>query len=80
MNKLLNYTDTIISAAEKRQPHIICNYVYELATLFHSYYSQEKFITEDEQYTSEHMVLLKSIKIVINNSLNLLGIIPREQM
>lgn len=80
MNKLLNFTDTIISAAEKRQPHIICNYVYELATLFHSYYSQEKFITENEEYTSEHMVLLKSIKIVINNSLNLLGIIPREQM
>ena len=80
MNKLLNFTDTVISASVKQQPHIICNYVYELATLFHSYYSSEKFITEDEEYTRERMVLLKAIKIVINNSLNLIGIIPREQM
>lgn len=80
MNKLLNFTDTVISVSVKQQPHIICNYVYELATLFHSYYSSEKFITEDEEYTRERMVLLKAIKIVINNSLNLIGIIPREQM
>lgn len=80
MNKLLNFTDTVISAATKKQPHIICNYVYELASLFHSYYSSEKFITDDEESTKERMALLKSTKIVINNSLNLLGIIPREQM
>ncbi len=80
MNKLMSFEDTVISAAEKRQPHIICNYVYELATLFHSYYGAHKFITEDETYTKERIALLKAIKIVINNSLNLVGIIPREEM
>ena len=80
MNKLLSFTDIVISAANKKQPHIICNYVYELATLFHSYYAKEKFITDDEEYTNERMALLKAIKIVINNSLNLIGIIPREEM
>ena len=80
MNKLMSFEDTVISASEKRQPHIICNYIYELATLFHSYYGSHKFITEDEQYTKERIALLKAIKIVINNSLNLIGIIPREEM
>ena len=80
MNKLLMFTDVVISAAEKQQPHIISNYVYELTTIFHSYYTTEKFITENEEYTEERMALLKAIKIVINNSLNLIGIIPREQM
>ena len=80
MNKLLSFTDTVISASNKKQPHIICNYVYELATLFHSYYAKEKFITDDYEYTNERMALLKAIKIVINNSLNLIGIIPREIM
>jgi arginyl-tRNA synthetase len=80
MNKLLSYEDTVISAATKKQPHIICNYVYDLAALFHSYYTKEKFITEDKEYTKERMALLKAIKIVINNSLNLIGIIPREEM
>lgn len=80
INKLLAFTDTVISAANKRQPHIICNYVYELATLFHSYYNKEKFVTDDIEYTNERIALLKAIKIVINNSLNLIGIIPREVM
>lgn len=80
MNKLIRFEDTIISSSIKRQPHIICNYVYELASLFHSYYGSHKFITTDEEYTKERMLLLKAIKIVINNSLNLIGVIPREEM
>lgn len=80
MNKLMKFEDTIISASQKMQPHIVCNYVYELATLFHSYYAKEKFITDDKEYTNDRIALLKAIKIVINNSLNLIGIIPREEM
>ena len=80
MNKLIRFEDTVISAATKKSPHIICNYIYELATLFHSYYGSHKFITEDIEYTEERMLLLKAIKIVINNSLNLIGVIPREEM
>ena len=80
MNKLIRFEDTVISASLKKQPHIICNYVYELATIFHSYYGAYKFITDDKEYTEERMLLLKAIKIVINNSLNLIGVIPREEM
>ena len=80
MNKLIRFEDTVISAATKKSPHIICNYVYDLASLFHSYYGSHKFITEDIEYTEERMLLLKAIKIVINNSLNLIGVIPREEM
>ena len=80
LNKLIRFEDTVISAANKKQPHIVCNYVYELATLFHSYYGAYKFITDDKEYTEEKMLLLQAIKTVINNSLNLIGIIPREEM
>ena len=80
MNKLMKFQETIINAVEKQQPHLICNYVYELATIFHSYYTKEKILSNNEEYTAERMNLLKAIKIVINNSLNLIGIIPREQM
>lgn len=80
INKLMKFEDTVISSSQKKQPHIICNYVYELATLFHSYYAKEKFVTEDKEYTNDRIALLQAIKIVINNSLNLIGIIPREEM
>ena len=80
LNKLSDFQDVVISASLKKEPHLIANYVYELATLFHSYYAKEKMITEDELATSERMNLLLAIQIVIENALDLLGIIPREEM
>lgn len=80
LNKLYEFPDIVISAGEKRQPHIIANYAYDLASLFHSYYQQEKIITEDIIYTKERITLLIAIKIVLNNALDLIGIIPREEM
>lgn len=80
VNKLSNFEDIVISASLKKEPHIIANYVYDLASSFHSFYTKEKLITEDELATSERMNLLLAIQIVINNALDLLGIIPREEM
>ena len=80
MNKLSEFEDIVISASLKKEPHLIANYVYDLATLFHSYYAKEKIITEDKIATSEKINLLLAIQIVIQNALDLLGIIPREEM
>ena len=80
LNKLTEYEDIVISSCLKESPHLIANYVYELASLFHSFYAKEKIITEDKDATKEKINLLFSIQIVINNALELIGIIPREQM
>ena len=80
IKKMSEFEDVVISAADKRMPHLIANYVYELASMFHTFYSMEKIITDDDEYTLERIKLLKAIKIVINNALDLLGIIPREEM
>lgn len=80
LNKLCEFEDIIIQASTKQSPHLIANYVYELATLFHSFYTNEQIITEDDKYTTERLNLLLAIKIVINNALDLIGIIPREEM
>jgi len=80
LNKLITFEDVVISASLKKEPHQIANYVYDLATLFHSYYANEKMITDDELATSERMNLIIAIQIVIQNALDLLGIIPREEM
>ena len=80
LNKLFNFEDVVISASLKKEPHLIANYVYDLASAFHSYYAKEKMITDDELATSERMNLIVAIQIVIQNALDLLGIIPREEM
>ncbi len=80
LNKLIEFPDVVISASLKREPHQIANYVYDLATLFHSFYAKEQIITKDDLATSERINLIIAIQIVIQNALDLLGIIPREEM
>ncbi len=80
LNKLTEFEDIVSSSAKKQEPHLIANYVYDLATLFHSFYTKEKIITDNELETKEKINLLLTIQIVIQNALNLLGIIPREEM
>ena len=80
MNKLLEFEDVVIGAARNGYPHLIANYLYELASLFHSYYAAERIITDDAVYTSERIAFLGAIKVVINNAANMLGLILREEM
>mgnify|MGYP000292924206 FL=1 len=78
--KLLEFEDVIISAASKGLPHLVANYLFELAGLFHSYYSVEKIVTDDEIYTKERIALINAVKVVINNAAYMLGLILREEM
>lgn len=80
LKKLCEFEDIVISAGKNKLPHLIANYTYELASLFHSYYAKNKIITDNEEETQEKLILIKAIKIVLNNALDLIGIIPREQM
>lgn len=80
LSKLLEFEDIVISSASKELPHLIANYLYELASLFHSYYSVEKIVTDDNKYTDERIAFIMAIKIVMNNAANMLGLILRDEM
>lgn len=80
LNKVYEFKDVVEISAQKRMPHLITNYVYELATLFHSYYSHEKIISDDIKYTMERINLIKTVKITIKNALNLIGVEALEKM
>ncbi len=74
------FEQTVIEAANKRLPHIIANYLYDLATLYHRYYNMEKVFVEDETLVSDKLNLAIAVKRVLNNGLDLLGIEAKEQM
>lgn len=80
ITKLYEFEDIVILSGLKQKPNIICDYLYELVTLFNDYYKQEEIITENETYTNERLNFLLAIKIVINNALDLIGIIAREEL
>ena len=78
--KLDEFKKVVERSALRKEPHLVVNYVYELASLFHSYYGKEKIITEDKKYTNERIMLIKAVKITIANALNLIGVEARERM
>ena len=80
ITKLYEFEDIVILSGLKQKPNIICDYLYELVTLFNDYYKQEEIITKNETYTNERLNFLLAIKIVINNALDLIGIIAREEL
>lgn len=77
---LLQYPQVILEAAEKRLPHKIAQYVLQLATALHSFYNDEKIITEDEVETNEKLTLLTAVQIVLRDALRLIGVGVKEKM
>ena len=43
-------------------------------------YAPEKIVTNDEKYTYERIMLIKAVKIIIANSLKLIGVEAPERM
>lgn len=71
----------IADAATKRKPHLICNYINDLATAFHSLYNAEKVINEENtEKTNEKLALIKALEITIKNALELIGVTAPERM
>lgn len=77
---LYEFGNIVEIASQKRAPHMIVNYVYELATLFHSFYAHEKILSEDIQYTNERIHMIEATLIVIRNALALIGVEARNKM
>ena len=76
LNKLYEFNNIINSSIELQEPYLILEYILDLVTLFNSYYEEEKI--NDSIYTQERLNLLTAVKIVINEALDLIGIIPKE--
>ena len=84
--KVFEWPKVIESAAYKFEPHKIPFYLYELSTLFHSYWSKGnedskfKFIEKGVLKRFESFVFLYLIAIVIKNGMNILGVSLPEKM
>ena len=77
---LKQYPPLIERAAIASEPHLICYYLKDLASIFHSYYNTEKFIVEDQKLMNSRLFLLSGVKQVICNGLNVLGINAPHEM
>jgi arginyl-tRNA synthetase len=74
--KILSLEDVLNRAYKEAMPHLIANYLYELATLFMRFYEHNPILKDDveEEIKNSRLVLSKACANAIKTSLNILGI------
>ena len=81
LKKLGEFPSAVGEAAVKRVPHRITNYIFELASAFHSFYNAEKVLDpEQSERTKARLGLVKTVQISLKNALALIGVSAPEKM
>lgn len=81
IKRLAAYPDTVLKAAQSREPHLLTNYLKELAGEVHTFYNDQRILPADDDATASalslmnaRLYLLKAVAQVLVNGLSLLGL------
>jgi arginyl-tRNA synthetase len=78
--KILDWPKVVETSSTKFEPHRIPFYLYELATLFHSYWSKGnenvkyKFIVNDKIKNKNTLLIINLVALTIENGMKILGV------
>lgn len=78
---LARFQKVVEEAGRDLRPHYICNYAYELATVFDKFYETNSVLkAETEEKKNFRLTLVKATKIVLSKTLELIGIKALDKM
>ncbi len=77
---LLKYPSIIEEAASRRLVHKVTQFIDELSYELHSYYNDEKIITDNKEETLQKVTVLTAVKTVLKDALSLIGVEAPEAM
>ena len=86
LRKIFDWPKILDTASNKFEPHRIPYYLYDLATLFHSYWSKGnenekyKFISDNKIKNENTLAVIKLVSIVIENGMKILGVSTPKKM
>ncbi len=86
VRKIFEWPNIIEVASKRYEPHRLTFYLYELSTLFHTYWSKGneddkfKIIKSNNSYESSSIIILQLLATVINNGMNILGVSLPDKM
>lgn len=80
MRKLTEYPEDMIQAATSREPHRLTRYSNDLATIFHSFYTRCRVMTEDAELSRARLLLADATRQVLANAFSMLGVSAPERM
>lgn len=80
IKKIGSYEEEIAYAAKERMPHKIAHYVYELASLFHTFYNQCRIVGVESDLQQARISLISATKVTLIHALGILGVTAPERM
>jgi arginyl-tRNA synthetase len=81
MLELAKFSDMVQLAYDETAPHRICQYIYDLANAFSSFYHDTKIIAEeDEEKQASWIALITLVQDVLQTGIDLLGIEAPDRM
>ncbi len=78
--KLLQFEEAVQTVAKDGTPHVLCNYLYELAGIFSGFYEHCPILTADEATKLSRLKLAALSEKTLKQGLDLLGIKTVEKM
>ena len=78
--KLLQFPEVVAVVARQCYPHVLCNYLYELADAFMKFYEQCPVLRADEPVRTSRLLLALLTARIVRQGLGLLGIETLERM
>ena len=86
LKKISEWPKCIDTATIRLEPHRVPTYLYELASLFHSYWNlgkdnpDKRFINDKRKITDDKLILLKAISNIVKSGMNIVGVSVPEKM
>ena len=86
LQKISQWPKCIEISSKRLEPHRVPIYLYDLASLFHSYWNMGKddetkrFINKDKSISDEKLVFLKVISNVVKSGMDIVGVSTPEKM
>ena len=80
MVEISRFPEIVEAAAENREPHLLAQYLRELAGAFHVWYNAEQFLVDDEAQRNARVALAYATRQVLANGLAMLGVSAPQTM
>lgn len=80
IKKLLKLPDLVQDLAGNFSVHLIARYAFDSADTFHKFYENVRVVTDDRKLSEARLQLIVATRIVLSNTLKLMGISAPERM
>jgi len=80
LRELVNFPEYVKAACGTREPQRITSYLTSLATALHQFYHHSRVVGTEENVMQARLVLVRAVRTVVKNGLDLIGVSAPDKM